>query len=191
MLLYSERGLEGLPESVRHRSVVVGNTQFRTQPGGGRDGRSRAGGRDRLAIIHVGQLRADRGLELGLEALAELNARGWDSRLVIVGDGPARGDLERRARELGLETRVEFAGATHDDGEIRALYGRSDVATFGALGGLGVVDALEHAVPVVLWGKQSSQPPEADIVYEWFPDLVDVDATPAGVALRGLPLGSG
>ena len=181
LLLYSERGAEGLPMALRHRVLVVGNTQFRAVTEGSAR-RSRCEDSRRLVILHVGQLRSDRGLELALQALDELVRRGWEPRLIVVGDGPARTDLERRASRLGIASRVEFTGAIYDDLRIRTLHDCADVATFGARGGLGVVDALQHAVPVVLWGERSSQPPEADIVYERFPDLVDVDATATGVA---------
>ncbi len=49
-----------------------------------------------------------------LKAAAEVSRRVPEARFVVVGGGPLRGALERLARELGLEDRVEFRGETHD-----------------------------------------------------------------------------
>lgn len=54
-----------------------------------------------------GGLRAWHGLDLLLDALARLSA---DVRLLVVGDGPARAEVEARARSLGLSSRVFITG---------------------------------------------------------------------------------
>jgi glycosyltransferase involved in cell wall biosynthesis len=46
-----------------------------------------------------------------LEAVAQLVADGHDLRLELVGDGPMRAQVERAARQLGIERSVEIAGA--------------------------------------------------------------------------------
>ena len=61
-------------------------------------------------ILYVGRLSQEKGLGLLLEAwtLANLSNLG---RLLIVGDGPERAKLERKAAELGLSpSRVRFLG---------------------------------------------------------------------------------
>lgn len=62
-----------------------------------------------LALGFVGYVRDWHRLDLALEALAssELGS-AW---LVVIGDGPARAGLEKRAEELGLCARVRFTGA--------------------------------------------------------------------------------
>lgn len=62
---------------------------------------------DGLVLGWSGGLRAWHGLDLLLDALAELPT---DVRLLIVGDGPARADVEARARTLGLATRIFITG---------------------------------------------------------------------------------
>lgn len=56
-------------------------------------------------ILHVGRLVEKKGTA----ALIDAAARTEGARLVIVGDGPLRPSLERRARSLGVEAR--FTGA--------------------------------------------------------------------------------
>jgi glycosyltransferase involved in cell wall biosynthesis len=49
-----------------------------------------------------------------LEAAALVRASVPAARFLVVGDGPLRGDLEARARELGLSDAVRFAGESDD-----------------------------------------------------------------------------
>ncbi|HET6203785.1 MAG TPA: glycosyltransferase family 4 protein [Planctomycetota bacterium] len=56
----------------------------------------------------VGYLRPWHRLDLVLEAMATPGLRG--ARLLVVGEGPARGALEERARAAGLAERVLFTG---------------------------------------------------------------------------------
>ena len=58
-------------------------------------------------FVFAGRLTAQKSLETALAALASLP----DARLVVVGDGPERAALERRAQELGLNGRAVFQGA--------------------------------------------------------------------------------
>jgi glycosyltransferase involved in cell wall biosynthesis len=59
-------------------------------------------------LIFVGRLVSDKGANLLLEAIALLQAK---PRLTIAGDGPERANLEKQAADLGLQSRVAFAGS--------------------------------------------------------------------------------
>lgn len=64
-----------------------------------------------LRIAYAGRLAEGKGLEVLLDAVARLAASGAPTvSLDLVGDGPARGLLEDRAKALGIEERVSFAG---------------------------------------------------------------------------------
>ena len=78
----------------------------------------RAGGYEDF-VLSVGRLDRAKRIDLLLEA-ARLDT---ELRCVVVGEGPDRDRLERLARELGLNGRVEFAGRV-DDGRLADLYGR-------------------------------------------------------------------
>ena len=71
--------------------------------------RARAGAKtgDRL-VLCVSRLAKEKNLELLFQAMARIG----DSqvRLVIAGDGPARAELESRAREYGVGDRTRFLG---------------------------------------------------------------------------------
>jgi glycosyltransferase involved in cell wall biosynthesis len=58
-------------------------------------------------LAFAGRLTAQKSLGRALEAVAGVDG----VRLLIAGEGPDRGPLEERARELGIADRVEFLGA--------------------------------------------------------------------------------
>ncbi|MBV9747374.1 MAG: glycosyltransferase [Acetobacteraceae bacterium] len=62
-----------------------------------------------LLVGTVAALRAEKNIERLLRAFA-LAAEERAARLLIVGDGPERAELERLAGELGIAARVRFAG---------------------------------------------------------------------------------
>jgi colanic acid/amylovoran biosynthesis glycosyltransferase len=61
-------------------------------------------------LICVGRLTEQKGQLLVLEATARLLAEGVSFQLVLAGDGPMRGVIEQRVRELGLEATVRITG---------------------------------------------------------------------------------
>jgi glycosyltransferase involved in cell wall biosynthesis len=70
--------------------------------------RTRLGLPDNAVILgFVGFVRAWHGVGWALEALGGLPAH---VHLLIVGDGPARPELEARAAQMGIRTRVHFCG---------------------------------------------------------------------------------
>lgn len=65
------------------------------------------GSDDDFVIGYVGRLVPEKGL---LDALGAVSLLPKNARLVFVGSGPQRDELERKARALGIEERVRFAG---------------------------------------------------------------------------------
>lgn len=63
-----------------------------------------------VRLVCVGQIEGRKGQDLLIEALPRWLERGFDLRLVLVGDGPTRADLMNRATALGLGERVRFPG---------------------------------------------------------------------------------
>jgi len=65
-------------------------------------------------ILFIGRLVPQKGVDDLLYALADADMPA-SLRLDIVGDGPARADLEKLAETLGLQRRVRFLGARQRD----------------------------------------------------------------------------
>ena len=68
---------------------------------------------DEMVIGFSGILRPWHGVELLLNAVARLAQGGLRPRVLIVGDGPSRSDLQRVARENGLEKAIFVGRVAH------------------------------------------------------------------------------
>jgi glycosyltransferase involved in cell wall biosynthesis len=83
-------------------------------------------------------------------AMAMLVAEDERWRLVIVGEGPLRGEVIRCARELGIERRVTLLGNRQDIADLhRAFDMYVNVAPCEAFG-IAVVEAMQSRLPVVV-----------------------------------------
>lgn len=106
-----------------HRVTVVPNPapELRTLPP--RDEARAVFGVSGPALGTAGRLTAQKALGDALAALARVP----DVELLVLGDGPERAALERRAEELGVAARVRFLGAgTRED--VVALFRAVDAA---------------------------------------------------------------
>jgi len=61
-------------------------------------------------FLYVGRVSVEKSLDILIKAFAGFVQKNLENDLVIVGDGPARKDLEDLVDNLGLKTRVHFLG---------------------------------------------------------------------------------
>src|SRR5438445_695162 len=116
-----------------------------------RSSRGGGGGGGGGGIVTVGRLSAQKRIPLLLEAVAQLRATGRGLPLTIVGDGPERPALERRAAGLEVADLVRFLGEV-PPARIPDVLGDADVFAFPAIGeglGLAAAEALMLGVPIV------------------------------------------
>jgi glycosyltransferase involved in cell wall biosynthesis len=73
-------------------------------------------GDDPFVVGWVGRMTAVKRTDVVVRVLRMLVDRGVDARLLLVGDGPDRDDLERYAHELGVIKRCLFLGYQEDVG---------------------------------------------------------------------------
>lgn len=73
-----------------------------------------AAGEHRPTILAVGRLHPQKGFDLALQAMHLLDGVAPEWRLVILGEGPARRELETLRDELGLADRVFLPGQVPD-----------------------------------------------------------------------------
>lgn len=100
-------------------------------------------------LLFPSLLEQRKGPMLALHALAHTPE---DVRLVFANDGYARSALQRAARRLGLDHRVDFLGRIPRS-EMLAMLGESAAVIFTGLreeGGMGLVEAMISGVPVVV-----------------------------------------
>jgi glycosyltransferase involved in cell wall biosynthesis len=93
--------------------IVNGIDTARFQPGPGEEVRRRFGiGSHELVFLYVGHLRREKNLPLMVRAFLE--ARPANSKLILVGDGACRAELESIVKERDSAGRVILAGAASD-----------------------------------------------------------------------------
>src|SRR5207237_2725598 len=61
-------------------------------------------------LVNIGRIVEQKGQAILIQAAARLRERDLDFELVIVGEGPMRGEIERLIDELGLCGRVRITG---------------------------------------------------------------------------------
>ena len=141
-----------LPNRVKNKThVLLGAAEeYATEPSNPRSSSPR--------ILFVGRLVARKGVDDLLAAFAIIEARLPEARLVIVGDGPERGQLESLTARLGVSQKVSFRGTlvgkmlenAYQDSTVFVLPSK-DVASDPANEGLGLalIEASMHSKPLV------------------------------------------
>jgi glycosyltransferase involved in cell wall biosynthesis len=99
-------------------------------------------------VLFVGRLVPYKGLDVLVRAMADVPAR-----LVLVGSGPQRAQLEALARETGVASKVVFAGEVGEE-ELVAWYHACDIFTLPSVNraeafGMVQVEAMACGRPVV------------------------------------------
>jgi glycosyltransferase involved in cell wall biosynthesis len=113
-----ELALAGIPQN-RIRSIPNGVDTRRFTP---TDDAERRRLRRMLGLppvpvaLYAGRLAPEKGVDLLLDGWAAARRLGCLGFLCVVGDGPERAALERRARDHGILGAVRFAGATAEVG---------------------------------------------------------------------------
>lgn len=85
---------------------------------------------DTTVYLFVGRLMWYKGIKLILDALPAIKANGHDFKMVFVGDGMEREQMEDYAEELGLEDYCIFAGSVYDREKLRAYFSMADLFLF-------------------------------------------------------------
>lgn len=132
-----------------------------------------------VRAVCVAGLEPCKGHSVLLEALAG-DPSLFRVRLDVVGDGPVRGDLERRVDELGLRERVRFQGAKTEDEVRLILYGADLFVLPCTVDGRGYHDNL----PVALMEAMASGVPVISTRLGGIPELV-VDGITGALAQPG------
>ncbi len=102
----------------------------------------------RPVVLFAGRLVAYKGVDVLLRALPGLEVNTW-----ILGDGPERPRLERLARRLGLNGRVQFLGYRPRD-QLRAAMHRASLLAFPSVSraeafGVVQIEAMASGLPVI------------------------------------------
>jgi len=102
-------------------------------------------------LLYAGRLVWWKGVHLAIRALSDARALRVDAKLTIVGDGPARRDLQMLVQELGVCDHVVWRGELSRE-ELLALYPTHHAFLFPSLheaGGTVILEAWAHGLPVI------------------------------------------
>jgi glycosyltransferase involved in cell wall biosynthesis len=104
-------------------------------------------------IVFLGRLSPEKGLRVLIEAIARLAAEGFPRmpRVLLVGDGPQRAELEALCDRAGCRQWICFAGQLRRE-EMNAVAAEADFCvqpSFTESLGKAWIDAMAHGLPVL------------------------------------------
>lgn len=85
---------------------------------------------DTILFMFVGRLLWYKGIRLTLDALKIIDGKGIKYRMMFVGDGLDRAEIESYAEELGIMDKCIFTGAIYDREDLRVYYTAGDLFVF-------------------------------------------------------------
>jgi len=139
-------------------------------------------GQDTFVVGWFGRMTAVKRTGDVVRALRTLVDRDVDARLLLVGDGPERGALERQAHELGVMKRCLFLGYQED---VARYYGAIDVLLLPSANEgtpVSVIEALAAQRPAVATHVGGTSDVITDGIDGFLVEPGDVDALAARLA---------
>jgi len=138
-------------------------------------------------------------VDVQIDAVAECVRSGLDLRLVVIGQGRVRGELEERARSQGLDGRVEFRGQLTAGEAVRAELDRADLfllpsrteglprAMIEAMArGLPCIGSTAGGIPELLAPEDLVPPGDARALAHRIAEVVKDPARQASMSKRNL-----
>ncbi|GJM18071.1 MAG: colanic acid biosynthesis glycosyltransferase WcaL [Phycisphaeraceae bacterium] len=114
-------------------------------------------------FVNVGRLSAQKGQLVLIDAFAQLLGRVPRARLVIVGDGEMRADVERAVAQHGIGDRVELTGSLPGDAV------RERLAAAHAL----VLPSFAEGLPMVIMEAFAAGTPVISTAIAGIPELIE------------------
>ncbi|MBP3683710.1 MAG: glycosyltransferase family 4 protein [Oscillospiraceae bacterium] len=102
-------------------------------------------------LLNLGRLGGEKNLGELLELFAEARQKNDNLKFLIVGDGPAKEDLEKQAKKLGVAEYVIFTGMVPPS-EVQNYYQLGDVfvsASTSETQGLTYIEAAANGLPLL------------------------------------------
>lgn len=117
---------------------------------------------DVFRVVSVGRFVKLKAFPILMNAVARLLQRGYAMQLHLVGDGPERDDLQKRAESIGLGGYVVFEGYLSQP-KLWELYGQAD---------LFAMASFDEGVPVVLMEAMAMELPCVATRIAGIPELI-------------------
>ena len=144
VISYSQRGADEYSD-FGMKNVTVAHNAVAQRPEGVLPTRLLEG-IDNPVVLFVGRLQTRKRLDILLRACRDMPP-DLQPALVIVGDGPARGEFEELAEQV--YPKAVFTGALHGK-DLIPYYENADLFALPGTGGLAVQDAMAHGLAVIV-----------------------------------------
>jgi glycosyltransferase involved in cell wall biosynthesis len=112
---------------------------------------SELGLKGKIVLIAVGRLSQQKGFAYLIKALNEVKKKEKNFKLLLIGDGEERKNLERLSKELGLEEEIIFLGKIFHD-KLPKYYHVSDIFVLPSLYesfGIVFLEAMASGLPII------------------------------------------
>ena len=113
-------------------------------------------------LICTSRLTKERGLDLILNAMSQLQKQGLDTCLLLVGDGSEREPLAQMANHLRLA--VHFYGPCYDEDCLAELIMSANITVAPGKVGLTAMHSLVYGTPVITHDDADNQMPEFEAI---------------------------
>lgn len=107
-------------------------------------------------LLYFGRLSYEKNLDTVMDAVAPVLLRHKDWKLLIVGDGPNRTDLEQHTKKLAIDSQAVFTGMLKGQALVEAA-GAADIFVTGSLTEnqpISVIEAQAAGLPVVAYAAR-------------------------------------
>lgn len=141
--------------------IPTGVDLSRFQQGDRKNGRDRLGiAADERVLVYVGRVSIEKNLTFLLRSVAPIlrDQSSYRTRLLIVGDGPAKNSLKALAQQLQVAGQVIFTGFL-DNQSLLDCYAAGDVFVFASrteTQGVCIAEALATGLPCVVVGAMGA-----------------------------------
>ncbi len=161
---YNQRYLKGILENTRIFIIRNGISLSKFSPNG-----ENAMSEKVPIILAVGRFVEKKGFSYLIDACAELKRQKVNCRVVIVGDGPLRSEIESQIRRMNLQDRVRLEGSRTQDDLIGKYYRK---ATLFVLPCKEADNKDKDGMPVVLEEAMAMGIPVVTTPIAGIPELV-------------------
>ena len=140
------------PIEIVPSGISLSQHQQRLTPEARQSRRAELGiGEQHQVLLNLGRLGGEKNLGELITLFAEARKQNENLKFLIVGDGPARKELEEQSRQLGVESHVIFTGMVPPN-RVQEYYQLGDVfvsASTSETQGLTYIEAAANGLPLL------------------------------------------